>query len=301
MLENNIPSNTYCGYVAIVGRPNVGKSTLLNRILQQKLCITSKKPQTTRHTVLGIQTTETHQTIYVDTPGLHLGEKKALNYLMNKASKRVLHDVDVVLVVVDATRITSEDEYVFSLLSHLKVPCLLIINKVDALPDKGQLLPLIERLQQYHPFDAIVPISAKTGKQVTHLEEIIQPLLPEGPHLFEEDQLTDRPIRFLCAELLREKIFRLCGQELPYSTSVEIESYKDEGDLVRMHALIWVEKESHKRMIIGNKGEKLKAIASGARLDIEKLIDKKVFLQCWCKVKSGWSEDEGALRQLGYD
>lgn len=301
MLEKDTLPHTYCGYVAIVGRPNVGKSTLLNRILQQKLCITSRKPQTTRHTVLGIQTTPTHQTIYVDTPGLHLGEKKALNTLMNKTSKRVLHDVDVVLVVVDATRLTSEDEYVFGLLKHLTVPCLLVINKVDALPDKGQLLPLIERLQQYHPFKAIVPISAKTGQQVTYLEEMLQPLLPAGPHLFEEDQLTDRPLRFLCAELLREKIFRLCGQELPYSTSVEIESYRDEGNLVRLHALIWVEKASHKRMIIGNKGEKLKVIASGARLEIEKLLDKKVFLQCWCKVKSGWSEDEGALRQLGYD
>lgn len=301
MQKNDKFSHTYCGYVAIVGRPNVGKSTLLNRILQQKLCITSKKPQTTRHTVLGIQTIEAYQTIYVDTPGLHVGEKKALNHLMNKMSKRVLHDVDVVLMVIDATRMTAEDDYVLSLLKPLKSPCLLIINKVDMLPDKAQLLPLIERMQHCYPFKAIVPISAKTGKQVARLEGMIQPLLPEGPHLFDDDQLTDRPIRFLCAELLREKIFRLCGQELPYSTTVEIESYQDEDDLARIHARIWVEKANHKRMIIGNKGEKLKAIATDARIDIEKLIGKKVFLQCWCKVKSGWSEDEGVLKQLGYD
>jgi len=293
--------HTYCGYVAIVGRPNVGKSTLLNQILQQKLCITSRKPQTTRHTILGIQTNDVYQAIYVDTPGIHMGEKKALNHLMNKAAKRVLHDVDVVLVVIDATRFTSEDEYVMSLLQHLSVPCLLIINKVDKLVNKADLLPLIEKMQQCHPFEAIVPLSAKTGQQVSLLEQTIQPLLPEGPHLFGDDQLTDRSIRFLCAELLREKIFRLSGQELPYSTTVDIESYQDEGGLVRIHALIWVEKETHKRMIIGNKGEKLKAIATGARKDIEKLIEKRVFLQCWCKVKSGWSEDEGLLRQLGYD
>ncbi len=301
MKEQNATSQTYCGYVAIIGRPNVGKSTLLNRILQQKLCITSKKPQTTRHTVLGIQTSGPYQAIYVDTPGLHMGEKKALNHLMNKASKRVLHDVDVVLMVVDATRLTSEDEYVLGLLKHLEVPCFLVINKVDAVPDKSDLLPLIERLQSYHSFEAIIPLSAKTGQQVLTLESQIQPLLPEGPHLFEEDQLTDRPLRFLCAELLREKIFRLCGQELPYSTSVEIEAYQDEGDLVRLHALVWVEKDTHKRMIIGHHGQKLKAIATDARLDIERLVGKKVFLKCWCKVKSGWSEDEGLLRQLGYE
>lgn len=301
-MNEQIPlDQTYCGYVAIIGRPNVGKSTLLNRILQQKLCITSKKPQTTRHTVLGIQTSGAYQAIYVDTPGLHMGEKKALNHMMNKASKRVLHDVDVVLMVIDATRITPEDEYVLGLLKHLEVPCFLVINKVDAVRDKSDLLPLIERLQAYHAFKAIIPLSAKTGQHISTLESQIQPLLPAGPHLFEEDQLTDRPLRFLCAELLREKIFRLCGQELPYSTSVEIESYQDEGQLVRLHALVWVEKDTHKRMIIGHHGQKLKAIATEARLDMEKLVGKKVFLQCWCKVKSGWSEDEGLLRQLGYE
>jgi GTPase len=301
MLEENMNPPSYCGYVAIIGRPNVGKSTLLNRILQQKLCITSRKPQTTRHTVLGIQTIDAYQAIYVDTPGLHLGEKKALNVLMNKTSKRVLHDVDVVLMLIDAARFTSEDEYVLSLLKHVQVPCFLVINKVDTLRDKGQLLPLIQRMETYHPFRAIIPISAKTGQQVTELEKMIYPLLPEGPHLFEDDQLTDRPLRFLCAELLREKIFRLCGQELPYSTSVEIESYQEEETVVHIHARIWVEKENHKRMIIGHRGEKLKAIATAARLDIEKLVDKKIFLQCWCKVKSGWSEDVGVLRQFGYD
>lgn len=292
---------THCGYVAIIGRPNVGKSTLLNCILQQKLSITSRKPQTTRHTILGIQTAGDYQTIYVDTPGIHLGGKKTLNQMMNKSAKRVLHDVDAVVVVIDGTRFTEEDEHVMKLLQHVEVPCFLVINKVDLLNQKEQLLPLIEQLNSYHPFTAIIPLSAKTGVQVEQLESALAKVLPEGPHLFDEDQFTDRSIKFLCAELLREKIFRLCGQELPYSTSVEIESYKDEPHLVRIHALIWVEKENHKRMIIGDKGEKLKIIATGARKGMEELLDKKVFLQCWCKVKSGWSDDERILKQMGYD
>ncbi len=292
---------SYCGYIALVGRPNVGKSTLLNRILEQKLSITSRKPQTTRHSILGIQTEGEHQFVYVDTPGIHQENKKAMNRVMNKTAISVLRDVDVVAFLVDGTHWQEEDEYVLGLIKKTKVPCILVVNKVDKIADKTQLLPWIEQLSQRHDFAAIIPVSARTGVQVDELQIILINYLPEGPHLFPDDQLTDRPVKFLCAELLREKIFRFCGQELPYSVTVEIESFKYEGNLARIHALIWVEKDSHKRMIIGDRGQKLKEMATEARLDMEKLLDTKVFLQCWCKVKSGWADDERIIKQLGYD
>jgi GTP-binding protein Era len=292
---------TYCGYIALVGRPNVGKSTLLNRILQQKLSITSRKPQTTRHSILGICTEGDYQFVYVDTPGIHQGSKKTMNRMMNKTAISVLRDVDTVAFLVDGTHWEDEDEYVLELIKKTDVPCFLLVNKVDKIVDKTKLLPWLETLSQRHNFKAIIPISAKTGVQVDTLQEKLQELLPEGPHLFPGDQFTDRSTKFLCAELLREKIFRLCGQELPYSTNVEIESYKDEGAVIRIHALILVEKENHKRMVIGDKGKKLKEMATTARVDMEKMLGKKVFLQCWCKVKSGWSDDERQLKQLGYD
>jgi GTP-binding protein Era len=292
---------SYCGYIALVGRPNVGKSTLLNRILQQKLSITSKKPQTTRHSILGIRTEGEYQYVYVDTPGIHQGNKKAMNRMMNKTAISVLRDVDVVAFLVDGTHWEEEDEYVLGLIKQSKMPCFLIINKVDKIAEKDQLLPWIEHMSQRHEFVAIIPLSAKTGVQVDEFQEMLIPYLPAGPHLFPDDQFTDRSTKFLCAELLREKIFRFCGQELPYSVTVEIESFKDEGNLVRIHALILVEKDNHKRMVIGDKGQKLKEMATSARLDMEKMLGKKVFLQCWCKVKSGWADDERMLKQLGYD
>ncbi|WP_298625813.1 GTPase Era [uncultured Legionella sp.] len=292
---------SYCGYIALVGRPNVGKSTLLNRILQQKLSITSKKPQTTRHSILGIRTENEYQYVYVDTPGIHQGNKKAMNRMMNKTAISVLRDVDVIAFLVDGTHWGEEDEYVLDLIKQSKVPCFLIINKVDKIAEKDQLLPWIEHMSQRHEFVAIIPLSAKTGVQVDEFQEMLIPYLPEGPHLFPDDQFTDRSTKFLCAELLREKIFRFCGQELPYSVTVEIESFKDEGNLVRIHALILVEKDNHKRMVIGDKGQKLKEMATSARLDMEQMLGKKVFLQCWCKVKSNWADDERMLKQLGYD
>jgi GTP-binding protein Era len=292
---------SYCGYIALVGRPNVGKSTLLNRILQQKVSITSKKPQTTRHSILGIQTQDAHQFIYVDTPGIHQGSKKVMNRKMNKSANATLRDVDVVAFLVDGTHWQEEDEYVLRIIKNLDVPCFLVVNKVDKIGDKMQLLPWIEDICKRHSFAEIIPISAKTGVQVDVLQERLRAALPEGPHLFDDDQVTDRSTRFLCSELLREKIFRLCGQELPYSTTVEIESFQDENTLVRIHARILVDRENHKRMIIGDKGLKMKAMATSARMDMEALLGKKVFLQCWCKVKSGWSDDERVLKQLGYD
>lgn len=292
---------SYCGYIALIGRPNVGKSTLLNRILQQKLSITSRKPQTTRHSILGIQTEGAHQFVYVDTPGIHQGQKKNLNRMMNRTARSVLRDVDAIVFLIDGTHWKEEDDYVFEMVKKVNVPCFLAINKVDKITEKDCLLPWIEELNKRHNFAAIVPLSAKTGVGVDSLQAQLQGILPEGPHLFGDDQYTDRSVKFMCAELIREKIFRLCGQELPYSTTVDIESFKEEDGLVRIHALILVDKENHKRMIIGDKGAKLKDIATSARLDMERMLQQKVFLQCWCKVKSGWLDDERLLKHLGYD
>jgi len=292
---------SYCGYIALVGRPNVGKSTLLNRILHLKLSITSRKPQTTRHRILGIHSDQDYQFVYVDTPGIHEINQKAMNRMMNKTASSTLRDVDVIVFIIDGTKWTPQDEHVLNLIKNTSKPTLLIINKIDKITDKSTLLPWIEEMSARYPFTAIIPLSAKTGIQVDTLQETIKPFLPEGPHLFADDQYTDRSTRFLCAELLREKIFRLCGEEIPYASNVEIESFKEEEKLIRIHALILVDKESHKRMIIGDKGQKLKEMATSARLDMEKLLGKKVFLQCWCKVKSGWADDERMLKQLGYD
>lgn len=292
---------SYCGYIALVGRPNVGKSTLLNCILKQKVSITSRKPQTTRHSILGIDTINEYQFIYVDTPGIHQSSKKIMNKMMNKTAINVLRDVEVAVFVVDGTHWQEEDEFVLKLIAQAEIPCILAINKVDKISDKTQLLPWLETISKRHNFAAIIPLSAKTGVQVENLQQKLQAYLPEGPHLFEGDQFTNRPTCFLCSELLREKIFRRCGQELPYSTHVEIESYKEEEKLITIHALILVDKDSHKRMIIGDKGQKMKEMATAARLDMEKLLGKKVFLQCWCKVKSGWADDERLLKQSGYD
>lgn len=292
---------TYCGYIALAGQPNVGKSTLLNRILQQKLSITSRKPQTTRHSLLGIKTNEQHQFVFIDTPGIHQGEKKMLNRLMNKTAVNTLNDVDAIVLVIDGFNWQAEEDYILSLIKQTNCPCLLVINKIDRIADKGKLLPWLELLNQKHDFAAIIPLSAKTGKQVGALEGQLKVFLPESPHLFADDQITDRPIKFLCAELLREKIFRLCGQEIPYATTIEIESFKEEENIIKIHALITVDKANHKQIIIGEKGQKLKEMAMQARLDMEKLLGKKVFLRCWCKVKSGWADNAALLKQLGYE
>jgi GTP-binding protein Era len=273
----------------------------VNRILNHKISITSRKPQTTRHSILGVRTDGDYQYVYVDTPGIHQGVKKIMNRMMNKTAIRVLNDVEVIVFIIDGMYWKEEDEYVLSLIKQAEVPCVLVINKIDLAADKLQLLPWIEQMAQRHTFAAIIPLSARTGVQVDTLHAQLQQFLPESPHLFPDDQLTDRSVRFLCAELLREKIFRRCGQELPYATTVEIEAYEDQGELVRINALVLVDKESHKRMIIGDKGGKLKEMATQARMDMEQLLGKKVFLQCWCKVKSGWSDNERLLHELGYD
>lgn len=289
-----------CGYVALVGRPNVGKSTLLNGLLGQKISITSHRPQTTRHRILGIKTLEAAQIVYVDTPGLHQGDRKALNRAINKAAVAALHSVDVVAFVVEGMQWDAEDQWILDKLKDVKAPVILVVNKVDALEDKALLLPHLQKLAALHPFADIVPLSAREHDNLDSFEACVVRHLPEAPPMYPEDQITDRSERFLAAELVREKLFRRLGQEVPYGLTVEIEQFRHEGGLRRVHALIWVERESHKAIVIGKGGALLKEIGSEARRDMERLFDGKVFLQLWVKVKEGWADDERALRSLGY-
>ncbi|MBM7060415.1 GTPase Era [Pseudomonas sp. UL073] len=290
-----------CGYVAIVGRPNVGKSTLLNHILGQKLAITSRKPQTTRHNMLGIKTEGNVQAIYVDTPGLHKHSEKALNRYMNKSASAALKDVDVVVFVVDRMRWTEEDQMVLDRVVHVRCPVLLAVNKTDRLDDKGELIPHLGWLQEQLPNAEIVPISALQLHNLDTLERLVAERLPEGEHMYPDDQITDRSSRFLAAEMVREKVMRQLGAELPYQVTVEVEEFKQEGRLLHIHALILVERDGQKKIIIGDKGERIKSIGTAARKDMEVLFDSKVMLNLWVKVKGGWSDDERALRSLGYN
>ena len=293
--------NYRCGYVAIIGRPNMGKSTLLNHILGLKLSITSRKPQTTRHQIMGVKTVENGQFIFVDTPGIHSGGSKAINRYMNRAASSVIHDVDVVLFIVQSLKWTDEDELVLNKLKDVEAPVILLVNKVDQVADKDQLLPYIQKISEKYNFNNVMPISAMKGDNLPQLENYLLELLPQGPAVFAEDQFTDRSTRFLVAEIIREKLVRELGNELPYQTTVEIERYKDEEKITRIHALILVETKGQKVIVIGDKGAKLKSIGTNARKDIEALIDRKVFLQLWVKVKSGWSDSETSLKNLGYD
>ncbi|WP_445357523.1 GTPase Era [Microbulbifer sp. ANSA002] len=289
-----------CGYVAIVGRPNVGKSTLLNHLLGQKLAITSRKPQTTRHNMLGIKTDGPNQIIFVDTPGLHSDQEKAINRYMNRAASSAARDVDVVVFVVERTRWSEGDQLVADKLRGLKCPLIIAVNKVDQLEDKSDLLPQLQALAEQHPKAEIVPISALRNVNLDSLEEVILKHLPKGQHFFPEDQVTDRSSRFLAAEIVREKIMRQLGAEVPYQVTVEVEEFKQEGKILHISAAILVERSGQKRIIIGNKGERIKQIGSQAREDMERLFDSKIMLNLWVKVKSGWSDDERALRSLGY-
>lgn len=297
---NTVPSDYRCGYVSIVGRPNVGKSTLLNHILGQKLAITSRKPQTTRHRMLGIVSRDKVQAIYVDTPGIHGEERKAINRYMNKAATSALKDVDVVLFVVDGLKWSPDDELVLTKLQKVNVPVLLVINKVDTIEDKAALLPHIEQLSQRLPFVEVVPVSALKGHNLDKLHEAVGQRLPFSPPFYDEDQITDRSQRFLAAELVREKIMRQLGEEIPYEITVEIEEFKKEGKLLRISACILVERDGQKKIVIGEGGQRLKLIGTEARLDMVKLFDSKIMLSLWVKVKGGWSDDERALKSLGY-
>lgn len=285
-----------CGYIALIGRPNVGKSSLLNAILGTKLSITSRKPQTTRHEILGIYNDAESQMIYVDTPGIHTKTPRVLNRMMNRSAYQVMRSVDVVAYMVEAPIMHKIDPIVLRTTEHIEAPKILVVNKIDKVSDKKALYEYVDHFKDY-PFDAIVPISARTGFQVDRLTKVLRSYLPEGNSIFKPEMKTDKSDLFLCAELLREKIFRYTGEELPYSAYVEIESFKDEGHVIRIYAAIVVDKENHKPMIIGHRGQKLKMIGTQARLDMEKLLGKKVCLHCFCKVKSGWADDE---RVLGY-
>lgn len=290
----------HCGYVAIVGRPNVGKSTLLNHLLGQKISITSRKPQTTRHQVLGIHTDGVNQIIYVDTPGLHKEASKAINRYMNRAATSAIRDVDLVLFVVDRTAWTDEDEMVLQQVAQSGLPAILVINKVDLLQDKSALLPHLETLAQRMAFAEIVPLSALRHHNVAALEQQIIARLPQAVHFFPDDQITDRSQRFLAAEIVREKITRQLGDELPYAATVEIEEFTLLDGVLHISALILVERKGQKKILIGEKGARLRTIGTEARVDMEALLDCKVMLRLWVKVKSGWSDDERALRSLGY-
>nr|WP_136250139.1 GTPase Era [Ningiella ruwaisensis] len=295
-------TQTHCGMVAIVGRPNVGKSTILNRILGQKVSITSRKPQTTRHRIMGIDTLDNRQAIYVDTPGLHADEKRAINRFMNRAAASSLGEVYLVLFVVEGTRWTDDDELVLNKIKASKLPCWLVVNKIDKVAEKGDLLDTLSALNKKHDFANILPVSARQGKQIENLRKLILESLPVSEFYFPEDYITDRSSRFMAAEIIREKLMRFTGDELPYSVTVEIEQFKlTANGVYHIHGLILVERESQKRMVIGKGGSHLKTMGAEARKDMEALFDNKVFLELWVKVKSGWADDERALRSLGYD
>jgi len=290
----------HCGYVAIVGRPNTGKSTLLNRLLGQKISITSNKPQTTRHRILGIHTSEHAQVLYVDTPGLQAEARSAINRYMNRTATNVLHDVNVILFLVEAMSWGHEDEQVLKRISDCSVPVILVVNKVDKIRNKEQLMPFLAKLSGMYDYNEILPLSASKGDNVDMLEKKVESLLPFNPPLYPEDQVTDKSMRFITAEIIREKLMRRLYKELPYSLTVEIELYEEEKDKVLIHAVIWVERESQKGIVIGKKGEGLKSVGTQARQDIQKILGSKVVLKLWAKVRSGWSDDERHLRSFGY-
>lgn len=290
----------HCGYVAIVGRPNVGKSTLLNSLLGQKISITSHKPQTTRHRILGVHTTDDAQVVFVDTPGMHLSGKQAMNRYMNRTASGVIAEVDVIVFVIEGGRWTDEDQMVLERVVQATAPVILAINKIDEIQDRETLLPLIQGLANRHSFAAIVPLSARKRENLDGLQREIIARLPQSVPFFPEDQITDRSERFLAAEIIREKLMRLLGEEVPYALTVEIEKFTTENGVQHIYALIWVERPGQKAIVIGKGGEMLKKIGAQARVDMERLFDSKVFLKLWVKVKEGWADDERALRSLGY-
>jgi len=298
--QDHQPETFRSGFIAIVGRPNVGKSTLLNHLIGQKISITSRKAQTTRHRIHGIFTDKNSQFVFVDTPGFQTRHLNALNRGMNRVVTSSLRDVQVVMYVLEAMCYDERDQEVLKLLPDNR-PVVLVINKIDEVPDKGQLFAFAERVAQDFKFSDIVPVSAKLGSKLDELRVALRHHLPPSELIYDKDDITDRSEKFLAGEILREKIFRYTGDELPYSTSVVIEQFKMEGKLRRIHAAILVDREAHKAMLIGKKGEKLKEIATQARLDMEKLFDGKVFLEVFVKLRSGWADDERVLRSLGYE
>ena len=288
------------GLVAIVGRPNVGKSTLLNHLIGQKISITSRKPQTTRHRITGILTRPEGQLVFVDTPGFQTEHRSTMNRLMNRSVRQALEEVDAVVWVIEAGRFDPRDEALLALMPT-RVPVVLAMNKIDRLKDKRALLPFLQKMSERHAFASIVPISAERGTQVEDLVGVLVPLMPEAPSMYEEDEVTTHSERFLAAELVREKLFRLLGDELPYSTAVEIEKFETTDTLRRIHVAILVDKPNQKAIIIGKDGEKLKAVGTQARKDMEQLFGGKVFLETFVRVKSGWADDAATLKRMGIE
>jgi GTP-binding protein Era len=298
--DTTTPDHFRCGYIAIVGRPNVGKSTLMNQMIGAKVSITSRKAQTTRHRITGIQTTDKAQFIYVDTPGFQTRHSNALNKTLNKTVSNTLISADVILYLIEAGTFGPADQQVIDLLPS-NVPVLLVINKADRVKDKAALMPFAQQVAGKFNFAAIVPVSAKLRFQLENLEGEIARHLPENSPIFGADDITDRSEKFLAAEIVREKLFRLVGDELPYTSTVMIEQFEQEGDLRRVFAAILVERDTQKSMVIGNKGARLKEISTQSRLDMEKLFGGPVYLEIWVKVKSGWADNEAGLRAYGYE
>jgi GTP-binding protein Era len=289
-----------CGHVGIVGRPNVGKSTLLNTLIGQKISITAPKPQTTRHSLIGVKTLPDAQILYVDTPGLHKDTGRAMSRVLNRTAQGILEGVDVIIFMIEGMRWTAEDAAVLDRLEHANVPVILAVNKVDLTADKEELLPFLQTVGAFYTFAEIIPISARKGSNLPRLEAAVAALLPEGEAMYDEETLTTSSSRFMAAEFIREQITRLSHEEVPYGVTVEIENYVIDGTMIRIDALIWVEREGQKGILIGKDGEMLKEIGRRARINIENLQGMKVFLRLWVKVKGGWSDDERALRALGY-
>lgn len=288
-----------CGYVALVGRPNVGKSTLLNKLVGEKISITSQKPQTTRHIIRGIDSDDQAQIIFVDTPGVHHGARRALNQQMNRAALATLDEVDVIVMIVSALQWTAEDERVAAKIKPCGKPVVVVINKIDTVADKAQLLPYLAQLQAQTGWDNFVPLSARTGDQCATLRAEVVKHLPEGPAQFPTDEVTDRSVRFLAAESVREKLMRRLEQELPYSVAVVIENFVEAETTCEIHAVIWVERDSHKGIVIGQHGSVLKEVGIEARRDIERLTGKHVMLHLWVKVREDWADDARSLQTLG--
>ncbi len=290
-----------CGYVALIGRPNVGKSTLMNHLLKQKISITSRKPQTTRHRIMGISTSEAGQVVYVDTPGMHHSDKRALNRYLNRTADTSLLGVDVIVWLIDGLSWHEYDEIILKKLEQAGLPVVLVVNKVDKIKDKQAIMAFFDLARTRFPFQELVPVSALKGTNLEQFEQALLALLPEGDLIYPEDQVTDRPERFLCAEIVREKLTRRLGDELPYSLTVQVEKFDEQPNVAKIYIVIWVERDSQKSIVIGTEGALLKKIGTDARLDMEKLIGQKVFLKLWVKVKKGWSDNERALQSLGFN
>ena len=300
-MEYSLEDKYRCGYVALVGRPNVGKSTLMNRILGQKLSIVTAKPQTTRQQVAGIKTTDRGQVIYVDTPGIHLAAKRALNRYMNRIARAAFHDVDLILFLVEAGRWSKQDEHVARSLKAVNVPVILVVNKIDLLPDKSKLFGFLQEQAKSDRFSEVLMIAARSGDGVDDLEDKVLKALPFSRPFYDEDQFTNRSSRFLAGELIREQLMLRLHQELPYSLTVEIEEFSEQKGVLRIGAIIWVERKGQKQIVIGKGGDVLKQVGSRARHALQELFEQKIFLRMWVKVSRDWSDNERALKQFGYD